>query len=212
MKDSKFIELLNLYVDHQISPADAALLETEVRTNPDRRRVYREYCMMQKACAELAETFRGEATSAHPKLVKFPSRARTAGAMPYFAGLAAVAACAALVFGVRARWQQPLAAPVAAAPAVAVAPVVPVPLVRAERPQLQPVFGPGLLATNTEQSEQAAIGDWMNSVQLSSLPDAAMEDLRFDAKATLQPAENTYRNSRRPIQGKVEWTAFTFQK
>ena len=31
MKDSEFLELLNLYLDHEISPADAARLEAEVR-------------------------------------------------------------------------------------------------------------------------------------------------------------------------------------
>ena len=51
MKESKFIELLNLYVDHQISPDDAKLLESEVESNPTRRRIYRQYCQMQKACA-----------------------------------------------------------------------------------------------------------------------------------------------------------------
>ena len=47
MKDSEFIELLNLYLDHEISVADAARLEAEVQGSPARRRVYREYCQMQ---------------------------------------------------------------------------------------------------------------------------------------------------------------------
>ena len=34
MKDSEFIELLNLYLDHEISTADAARLEAEVQANP----------------------------------------------------------------------------------------------------------------------------------------------------------------------------------
>ena len=33
MKDTKFIELLNLYLDHQISETDAAALEAEIRQN-----------------------------------------------------------------------------------------------------------------------------------------------------------------------------------
>ena len=31
MKDTKFTELLNLYLDHQISPEETALLEAEIR-------------------------------------------------------------------------------------------------------------------------------------------------------------------------------------
>ena len=52
MKDSEFLELLNLYLDHEITPADAARLEAEVRADPERRRTYLQYCRMQKACAK----------------------------------------------------------------------------------------------------------------------------------------------------------------
>ena len=36
MKDPEFIELLNLYVDHEITSVDAARLEAEVAQNPAR--------------------------------------------------------------------------------------------------------------------------------------------------------------------------------
>ena len=36
MKDNEFIELLNLYLDHEISQEDAARLEAEVQRNPAR--------------------------------------------------------------------------------------------------------------------------------------------------------------------------------
>ena len=39
MNDSEYIELLNLYLDHEISAADAARLEAEVQSNPARRRI-----------------------------------------------------------------------------------------------------------------------------------------------------------------------------
>ena len=57
MKDSEFIELLNLYLDHEITAADAARLEAEVQASPERRRVYQQYCRMQKACTMLAKDF-----------------------------------------------------------------------------------------------------------------------------------------------------------
>jgi anti-sigma factor RsiW len=51
MKESRYIELLNLYVDHRLTPEEAAELETEVQRNPARRKVYLQYCRIQKACA-----------------------------------------------------------------------------------------------------------------------------------------------------------------
>ncbi len=87
MKDSKFIELLNLYVDQQIEPADAALLEEEILRNPARRRTYQQYCRMHRGCAMLQEQSRPQAgvgekftaavAAADEKVVDFPRPART---------------------------------------------------------------------------------------------------------------------------------------
>ncbi|MBM3852970.1 MAG: zf-HC2 domain-containing protein [Verrucomicrobia bacterium] len=60
MKESEFLELLNLYLDHEISPADALRLEQEVMSNPSRRAVYRTYCRMHKACGLLAADLQKE--------------------------------------------------------------------------------------------------------------------------------------------------------
>jgi hypothetical protein len=59
MKNSEFIELLNLYVDHEIGAEDAQRLEAEVATHAERRRLYRQYCMMHKACSLLASEREG---------------------------------------------------------------------------------------------------------------------------------------------------------
>lgn len=219
MKESKFIELLNLYVDHQISPAEAALLEAEVRANPARHRIYREYCEMQRACSELAETFRSEAPAGDSKLVDFKPR-RRAGAIAYAASLVAVAACVAVVFALRSRLPEKTA--VSSETRIAATPVKSSPAAVAQttvaRPALQPVFGPRLLTVHEQNTdladaalEQVALAEWMNNIQLSSLRGASADELRFDTTATLQPDARTYRTGR-PIQGKVEWTAFTFQK
>ena len=61
MKESRFIELLNLYVDQQLSPVEAAELEAEISKNPVRRRTYQQYCRMQKACNRLFEEERAQA-------------------------------------------------------------------------------------------------------------------------------------------------------
>ena len=221
MKDAKFIELLNLYVDHQISPEEAELLETEVRSNPERRRVYHEYCQIQKASSVIAETFRTEAPANAPKIADFKVRRSSAGAVAYIGGLLAVAACVAVVLGVRSRQQHSNLSPTAPTLAVAVQPkaIVPVAVAVAPRPALQPVFGPRLLTlreTNAESTEvvatdRDAFGDWMNDVQLASLPRTSADDLQFDARATLQPDSRSL-HAGRPILGKVESTAFTFQK
>ena len=55
MKDSKFIELLNLYLDQQIEPAEAALLEEEIARHPARRQTYQQYCRMHRACTLMFE-------------------------------------------------------------------------------------------------------------------------------------------------------------
>ncbi|MEO6873681.1 MAG: hypothetical protein ABI222_02545 [Opitutaceae bacterium] len=222
MKDAKFIELLNLYVDHQINPAESALLESEVRSSPDRRRIYREYCEMQKGCAELAESFRAEASATETKIDEFKPRRRAMGAMTYMSGFVAVAACAAVLIGLRSHSNEPVtispSAPQVQIAAVAMQSPAVVPTL-APRQSLQPAFGPHVLTLLDQASEpaevatadQTAFGEWMNSVRLSSLPGANVNDFRFDAQATLPPDGRSY-HSDRPIQGKVELTAFTFQK
>lgn len=91
MKESKFIELLNLYIDQQISPAEAATLEQEILQDARRRRIYRQYCQMHRACTVVFENFR---SPADPAVVEV--RPRRFGWGYYAAGLAA-AACVGFV-------------------------------------------------------------------------------------------------------------------
>lgn len=102
MKESEFIELLNLYLDHEISAADAARLEAEVATNPARRRIYQDYCRIQKACKSLAVDFATEPvpTAAERNIVAFESaRPSQRRAGWYGAGVfVAAAACVAVIF------------------------------------------------------------------------------------------------------------------
>lgn len=102
MKDSEFIELLNLYLDHEITPADAARLEAEVLGNAKRREIYRDYCRIQKGCKLLAREFATETagTAVDGKVVAFETdRVQTRRTGWYVGGgFAAAAACVALVF------------------------------------------------------------------------------------------------------------------
>ena len=108
MKDSRFIELLNLYVDQQLTAAEATELEAELQRNPESRRTYQQYCRMQKACTQLFEQERQAAPStskfsralaqADRKIVEFPEQRTLWRQRGIFgAGLAAMAACIAFV-------------------------------------------------------------------------------------------------------------------
>lgn len=103
MKESKFIELLNLYIDQQISPEDAVLLEEEILNNPRHRRIYHQYCKMHRACTLIMENISARADQATTGVEEAASRVVDFGLRPrrsawgyYAAGLAA-AACVALV-------------------------------------------------------------------------------------------------------------------
>jgi anti-sigma factor RsiW len=220
MNDTKFIELLNLYVDHEISAADAALLEAEIERTPARRRVYRQYCQMQKACTVLAHDFRSERSTAGADIVQFPVRRQPARTWAYATGLVAVAACIALVFVGRNRVAEPTRSNAAGNTSVRVAaqgnPALnektPLHASTAARPALQTVFAG--ITSDVGEANFAASGaesgqlEWMKGVQLQRVP---VEELRFESRPEFQPDVRTYR-SRQPLKGQVEMTAFKFQR
>ncbi len=223
MKESKFIELLNLYVDHQISPDDAKLLESEVESNPTRRRIYRQYCQMQKACALMGAGLHAETPTSARKIVDFQPRRRVPLLAAYATGFSALAACLALVLVTRSRVGQSSVHPAVdvAQPQHLVQPVLAVaPSTSTARPTLQPAFGPrslklreqnAELADNAATPDQASFGGWMNNVQLTSLEGVTIDDLRFDGRSNL-PADSRPSRAVRPFQGKVEMAAVRFQK
>lgn len=94
MKDSEFIELLNLYLDHEITPANAARLEDEVRRNPGRRRIYLQYCGIHKACGIIAADF----STARPAPRRESVAAGLGWAAAGFASFGVVAAGLAVAF------------------------------------------------------------------------------------------------------------------
>jgi len=109
ISDKKFIELLNLYLDHEISADEVRVLEAEILSNPARHTLYRQYCAMHKGCLELARTFapQSEMTAAQsaslaPKVARdleasLASRTKF-GWGAWVGGLGLAAACGALVF------------------------------------------------------------------------------------------------------------------
>jgi anti-sigma factor RsiW len=118
MKDSRFIELLNLYIDRQITTEETAELEAEIQRNPKRQSVYRQYCQIHSATKMVYESFRAVAadqpvpeTGQKGVVELFETRRRRTN-WGYYAGGLAAAACLALVF-VR---QSPEGAPTSPAP------------------------------------------------------------------------------------------------
>lgn len=108
MNDRRFTELLNLYVDQQIAPAEASELEMEVQHSPQRRRVYNDYCRLQRACSLLGQHERELAPSSlafarsirdAERKISEPVR-RPIWANVYVGSFAAtaMAACVAVVF------------------------------------------------------------------------------------------------------------------
>jgi anti-sigma factor RsiW len=221
MKDSKFIELLNLYIDHQISPEDAALLEAEIQQKPERRRIYRQYCQMQKACVVLAENFRSEAPD-NDKVVEMSPAPRRMALVTYAMGVAAAAACVALVVVNRPVAKQGLTlVPTAIAEELltsneAVAAVEASPVSKTARPALHPAFA-GM--KRDEPTVDAAVAtathvplDWMHQIQVERV---SAENLWFNTRPTLQAQDLTLRSTQsfaQPHEGQVETTAFIFAK
>ncbi len=230
MKDTEFLELLNLYLDHEISAEDAIRLETEVQRSPARHRTYLEYCRMQKACTILAKDFADQ--PAQKKILAFePRRSAWSGGLFAVGGLAVAAACVALVLVNRAPESNPgssagskpsfaaskpvagqsldVAASIPSAGSEkllggAIARMVTIPVRRGE---LKPVF----VSAPMVQSNADTQFEWMQGVQLAPMRSLPEQNVRLDARSPLQPASRTY-TSGRSVQGTVEMTAFRFQK
>jgi len=236
MKEPEFIELLNLYLDHEISSEDAVRLEAEVQKNPERRRTYQDYCRMQTACRLVARDFQAEAASMPVPLALPVSPARRSGAhwgqFATFGGLAAAAGLAIIFVTTRSSPagtdSGPLVQATAASPAVAPAPSAPAMapgMIHAVRVPSVPVAGPSnsLLLTGRVQSdamlaaavEQAdARFEWMRMVQLEPIQSRpAQSGLRFESPrpASAEAGARTY-GSAQPLTGDAEWVGFRFNK
>jgi hypothetical protein len=99
MKESRFLELLNLYVDQQIEPRDAELLEQEILRDPARHRTYVQYCRMHRACTMLyEEAMKGEVSVRHSfEDAHEPAIATSRSWNPFLAATGFAAVAAALV-------------------------------------------------------------------------------------------------------------------
>lgn len=102
MNDQRFIELVNLYIDREITAAETAELEIEIQSNARRRTIYQQYCKLNHATSLVYESFRAQAaepaqavTTKSP-IAKFEiAKRQHSGAWAYYAGGLAAAACVA---------------------------------------------------------------------------------------------------------------------
>lgn len=205
MNKPEFIELLNLYVDREISPLDATRLEEEVLKHADRREIYLEYCRIHKACATLAEQFREAAPAAPAEAAEIAFAPRRFWTPALLAtGFAAAAACviAAVSFGHRsiapaAAESENAALAASAAPAVAAAPA------------LRPVFT-GRPQAALVSAQPSADFDWISQLRLDPVPRPAAPDQLFAFKPDLKPQTGAV--SPASSLAPTEMTAFQIQK
>ena len=126
MKDARFKELLNLYLDHALSDQEAVEFHAELRVDPKRRAMLRQYETMQGACTQVFARIEARAPSSAAlcralrrveEQIENPRAVRDAWGWPTWGITGGLAACVALVV---ARMSQPTmvaTGPVAGGPA-----------------------------------------------------------------------------------------------
>lgn len=185
MKESRFIELLNLYVDQQLSAAEAAELEVEIARNHSRRTAYQQYCRMQKACTLLFEKERMQAPAsrtlaaslreADRKIIAFPESQARSPRGYYPVGLLAAAACVAFVF---VRFSTPGSSPIPASTGQPVA-------VQRIPESVQPVtISPATPPATNAVSRASFYSVFATRRAQQELADSASTDLAADSAAT----------------------------
>src|SRR6478736_3235213 len=224
MKDHRFIELLNLYIDRQITVDETAELEAEIQGSPQRQAVYRQYCQIHAATKVVYESFRAgaeensTAPSGHPAKVEMFENRRRVSWVNYAGGFAAAAAFAGLLFArYSANTVEETAGTSAPAQTVAVAPVqaAQMPSVTGEAPAAKNLISlrntspspdySAMLVALREQDEERGLTERWQTARSQSL----FDDNLFDAKHPVPAAEA------RPAQNRTqaaEFTAFQFQR
>lgn len=229
MKDHRFIELVNLYIDRQITAAETAELESEIQSNPRRRAIYRQYCQMHRATTLVYDSFRAQAqgqSAGEPvgggNIALFESRQRNRRhRWAYFASGLAAAACIAFVL-VRNN-----SLPAADANLVAANQPQPVTVVATVQPDAQPVVvarepvrlvvGPASIRNVAEPDYTALLAAWRQEQQRngrtgSDRAPSLFDDGVFDPQQALPSSgQRTFRSQQTPAQ-QAEFTAYQFQR
>jgi len=230
MKDNRFIELVNLYIDRQITAAEATELEAEMQAHPRRRTIYRQYCQMHRATTLVYESFRTHALGQQPEvaasratIARFESQPRRRPVRwTYYVGGLAAAACLSVVF-IRLNSTRTadasLATTAKSGPPAAV--VASLPVVSAA-PRETAVIGMGLRNGKlTGEQDYADMLDVLRREEQRALasgqlqpgrPPSLFDDGVFESQP-VSPANNqrVFRGRQTPAQP-AEFTAFQFQR
>jgi hypothetical protein len=229
MKDNRFIELLNLYIDRQITSAETGELEAELQGNPKRQAVYRQYCQIHTATKQVYASFR--ASSAENPVTEpgqtgvielFESRRRRTNWI-YYAGAGAAAACLALVFfrlnpaaqveasQVVAQPQPTVVAPVqiAAAPVAVKAEPVPTMISLRDTTAISPDYMAMLAALREQDEERAFSNERLRIGRVQPL----FDDNLFEPARMISTQEQRVFRSFQPASAQqTEAAAFQFQR
>ncbi len=226
MKDTRFIELVNQYIDRQISPTETAELEAEIQVSPRHRKIYQQYCHMHRATKLVYESFRTNAdlpalekSQTGGSIAQFEhNRKRTS--WPYVVGgLAAAAACFAVVVIRTGTFSHTDNAAAVAAARTVVAVVAAVPV-----PAAQPVIAPAMdkQASSAEQQYAALLSakrqEEMRAFALNqqkvTQPISLFADDGLDNTQTLTAeAQKLFQQKRKTAKkDSTEFTAFQFQR
>lgn len=221
MKDTRFIELVNLYVDRQISPEETAELEAEIQSNPRHRQTYLQYCRMHHATKLVYESFRahGEQPAAVAKqgtIARFESRKRTVRQrwIYAFSGLAA-AACLTLVAMRSSFVGSTESAPALQPVAARVASVQPAAVPQAA-PQVKLAMDSdyaALLASLRQQEQRNLL---LTQQQTAARLQSLFDDGAFEGRQILPQGQDNRRvfqpKGRLDQRSQAEFTAFQFQR
>lgn len=239
MNDKRFIELLNLYVDQELTDEEARTLEQEIARRPERREIYTQYCRMQRACVRLfeqqrapqpqIEALRTAALAAEPfeapvQVVHLPEsaprrswRPTWAGAM-WSGGLMAAAACVTFLV-VRQAPQGPETSGVAVAATAVPPPAIASVVEEAPAETYRPVLVMNALLRPTGDSSHATAAlpptslEWLHEVKLTSMRRMPFETLRFDPQGGVRSVEQAaFAVDESPAGEATEISAFQFQR
>ena len=231
MKDQRFIELVNLYIDRQITAAETAELEAEIQASPHRRATYRQYCQLHSATKQVYASFRADAASPQSgapagRAVLTDFKPRSRWNWIHYAGGLTAAACLVMLFVRLNSNSRPAAetlatpppapavqvavaappAPVVAAPVAAATPATPSRISLRNNLNVEPDYAAMLAALRHEEQRSFATGE----IPAGRLP-SLFDDGVFDSRQ-FAPANNprTFRGKQLPAQ-QAEFTAFEFR-
>lgn len=233
MKETRFIELINLYIDRQISAEEVAELEAEIQASPKHRKVYQQYCHMHRATKLVYESFRanaehaaGETSEAGCSIAQFENtRRRTQRLRRVYsaAGLAA-AACFAVVVMHNNRAPADAGATVAALPAPTTVVAAVAPVDQAAQPvPVAVVAAPETPAAIAVEQKYASILSVMRQEEIRALalrqqmiaqPSSLFAEDMFDNSQTLSvDGQKLYPlKPKKDKKAAQEFTAFQFQR